>query len=176
MFLILQVVALLTLWIVLSGKFDALHLGFGLVSVILVVAMNWQGGVSQGDREHLKKIRWSQALYYPAWLFYQIIKANLQVAAIILNPRLPIEPALLRFSSPLKSRLAQVTLGSSITLTPGTVTLDMKGEEFLVHTLSTPLAESLIVGSVQRRVAAVFGDALEKPEILPTQSASERSI
>ena len=62
-------------------------------------------------------------LAYMPWLLYQIIKANIQVASIVLNHKMPIDPVFLQFNSQLKRKVAQVILATSITLTPGTVTM-----------------------------------------------------
>ena len=98
---------------------------------------------------------------YVPWLFYSIVKANIDVALLILNPRLPVAPALLQFRTNLKRNISQVTLANSITLTPGTVTIDLKEGRYLVHALEPKLAESLLSGEMQNKVAGIFG---EQPE------------
>jgi len=90
--------------------------------------------------------------------------SNLQVARIILHPRPHLDPVLLRFRSRLRTPLSKVVLGNSITLTPGTFTLRIRGDEFLVHAIAEGMTSGLIVGTMQRKVAAVFGEEeFERP-------------
>ncbi len=158
---LLLIVFLAVLWIVFSGKLDPIHLGYGVLSIALVVIMSRSLIGSRSDpllNEVLARIHWGRALVYPFWLFGQIALANLAVARLVLLPSMPIDPVLLRFKTGMKSPLAKVTLGNSITLTPGTVTLRIKDDEFLVHAIHEDLAAGLIDGSMQRKVAGVFGE------------------
>lgn len=94
----------------------------------------------------------ARAMAYAPYLFYEIVKANFEIAAVILNPRLPIEPGIARFRCSLDSDVARTVLANSITLTPGTLTVDVAGDVFYVHRLVQPAgAESLA-----RAVAFVF--------------------
>jgi multicomponent Na+:H+ antiporter subunit E len=162
---------LAALWAIFSGKFDAIHLGYGVVSIVLVTLMCRGLLVGPEDRpenEVFLRMNWIRALAYPWWLLWQILLANLQVASLIVHPRMPIEPSLLRFRSGLQSDLALLTLGNSITLTPGTLTLRVDGDVFLVHALHGNLASGLLDGSMQRQVAAVYGEpqlSLEEMQI-----------
>ncbi len=101
-----------------------------------------------------------RALSYPFWLVWQILLANIQVAWIVINPKMKIDPVLVRFRCGMQGDLAKVVLGNSITLTPGTFTLRIRGDEFLVHAIRPDLAAGLIDGSMQRKVAAVFGEEI----------------
>ncbi len=76
--------------------------------------------------------RW---IAYTPYLLWQIIKANLHVASLILHPKLPLDPRLDRYRSSLESDLARTTLANSITLTPGTLSVDVRGNIFYVHRL-----------------------------------------
>jgi multicomponent Na+:H+ antiporter subunit E len=99
-------------------------------------------------------------LAYLPWLCWQIVLASLEVAYLVLHPRLPIQPQLIRFRAHLPHALARLSLATSITLTPGTVTLDTHGDEFLVHALTAAGAEALLSpegdGTMQRRIAALY--------------------
>jgi multicomponent Na+:H+ antiporter subunit E len=92
---------------------------------------------------------------YVPWLIYQIVLANLHVAYLILRPG-AIDPQVVRFKTKLKSEFSMVTLGNSITLTPGTITMDIVDGEFFVHALSKKVADDLRGGEMERRVAHVF--------------------
>ncbi len=73
----------------------------------------------------------------------EIIKANIDVARIVLHPRLPIEPSIVKFKTTLKGDTAKVSLANSITLTPGTITMDIIGDTFYVHALTREAAEDV---------------------------------
>lgn len=148
---------MLTFWILLSGMFDAFHLSLGVISCLLVTWFS-HDLLFYGE----KKRYWLQgllgiALYVP-WLFWQILLANLQVAYIVLHPRMfdLIDPCLIRFETTLKRTFSKVTFAQSITLTPGTITVNIHENEFTVYALTRSAAEAL-PGEMERRV----GDALE---------------
>jgi len=102
-------------------------------------------------------------LWYLVWLFWNMVKANLQVAWIILHPRLPVDPAFIVFSTTMESDLARVVLANSITLTPGTITVDLKDDQLLVHALAPATASGLTTGKLQNVVGAVFGEPPAPP-------------
>lgn len=149
------------LWLLFSWRVDGLHLAFGLVSVVGVLLLTGRlvGGSSEVARsDFLLRVRWHRIAIYPFWLLWKIAVANLQVAWMILHPRMPIDPLMLSFDCGLETELGQVTLGNSITLTPGTLTLHMHGQRVLVHALSPRSCIDLEAGEMPRVVAAVFGE------------------
>lgn len=81
-----------------------------------------------------------------------IVIANAQVVREILRPRLAITPTVVEFESQQRSDLGKVILGNSITLTPGTVTLDIQGSRFRVHGLTREIAEDAASGVMDRRI------------------------
>jgi multicomponent Na+:H+ antiporter subunit E len=156
-----KLAALSALWLVFSGKFDALHLGFGVLSVALVMRFTRSMALekTRADPGRLMgRARWRPALTYPFWLLKEVAVANVQVARIILDPRLPIDPVLMRFDGRLESSLAKVLLANSITLTPGTFTVDLRAGVFLVHALTEDTASPTALSSMRGRVAAIFGE------------------
>lgn len=167
----LQFAALLLFWLVLSGRFTPKYVIFGVVSAALVTLLTsdlvsdifkHEGAGQTGARlAFSKSLRF---LAYLPWLLYQIIKANLQVARIVLNPKMPVDPALLQFSTQLKRRVAQVILATSITLTPGTVVIHLEDGRYIVHAIEPGAAGNLIAAKMQNRVGAIF---MEKPEPPP---------
>ena len=153
---------LFVLWLILSGKFDAFHVSIGAVSALCVAL---------GTRRllllppaigppgtHPTNVLPLRFLGYIPWLIWQIIVSSLHVAYVVLHPKMPIQPRLLRFDTSFPHVLAQLTLATSITLTPGTVTLDVDNDEFLVHALTDTSAKGLEPqgGPMHRRVAALF--------------------
>lgn len=158
--LTLQALGLGVLWVVFSGKLDALHLGFGVLSIVLVLIMSHgflAVPASSGDAAALDGFRPLRALGYLAWLVKEILVANIDIARLVLDPRLPIDPVLVRFRTRLPGRVPKVVLGNSITLTPGTLTLHIVGNELIVHAITQGSATSPVIDEMERRLAAVFG-------------------
>ena len=97
---------------------------------------------------------WRFVLYVP-WLIYQVILANLHVAKLVIFPG-TVNPRVVRFRTKLKSDFSMVTFANSITLTPGTITMDIDNGEFIVHALSKKVADDLESGDMERRIAHIF--------------------
>jgi multicomponent Na+:H+ antiporter subunit E len=145
---------LFAFWLLLSGHYDLFHLSLGLLCSLLVAFVSHDLLIE--NISGLKRLRktWRFVLYVP-WLIYQIVVANLHVAYLILNPKV-IDPRIVRFKTRLKSQFSMVTLGNSITLTPGTITMDITDGEFVVHALSKKVADDILSGEMERRVAHVY--------------------
>jgi len=157
---IVLAVALAGLWLLLSGYFDKpLLLGFGAASVILCVFLAHRAGVL--DFEGVPTGLMPGVFIYWWWLFVEIGKANFIVArqAIAIEPKL--SPKLLQVVSPTKTNAGLATFANSITLTPGTVTVDLEPGYMVVHALTEALADEAAIMDMGRRVAALEngGDA-----------------
>ena len=140
------------LWLLLSGHWDAVHVGLGAAASTLVVWLN------RGQEDITAAVRaLPRVLWYVSWLLGEIVRSNLAVARIVLDPRLPIDPVVVRLRPPMRGALAMTTLANSITLTPGTITLDAEDGELTVHAL-TPDGLDEIESVMARRVAWVFGE------------------
>lgn len=90
-------------------------------------------------------------------LAWEIVKANIDVAMIILNPRMPIDPRVTEYLTYLEGDLPRTFFANSITLTPGTVTLEVEDDLFYVHCLAAHHEEGLHQGGLERLVAWLFG-------------------
>jgi multicomponent Na+:H+ antiporter subunit E len=158
-------VALFGLWVLLSGKLDAVHLTMGAVCAGLVAAATrplfaLPPAIGPGVSDPLPLAVAGRFALYQLWLVGQIVVGSFQVARAVLHPRLPIAPQLRRLRVSLPHPFARLVLANSITLTPGTATLDVDGDWFVVHALTggsacslgTPEAE----GEMTRRVRALF--------------------
>jgi multicomponent Na+:H+ antiporter subunit E len=162
--IIIQSFLLMGLWLIFSGRFDLLHISLGVISVAIVLGLNRRLARNPhfsmpGERSEPLLLR--RLPGYVLWLTWQIILANLQVAYLILHPKMPINPRLLQFHTHEPTAAAKVILGNSITLTPGTLTIDIKGDRFLVHSLVPSSAESLTDGTMQTKVARLFSKDVE---------------
>jgi multicomponent Na+:H+ antiporter subunit E len=94
-------------------------------------------------------------LYVP-YLVWEIAKANVAIAYVVLHPKLPIDPSLERFEAAVWGDVPATTLANSITLTPGTLTVDVSDREFYIHTLTESSRADLFEGSLERAVRFVY--------------------
>ena len=147
--------SLFAFWLMLSGIYTPFLVAAGLVSALAVTAVAWRMEVA--DREgHPVHLAVAALAYWP-WLAREIARSGWQVARIIVDPRLPISPALVRFRPSQKSAIGLVTHANSITLTPGTITVDAEHDEFLVHALTAEAAAGLAGSEMDRRVSRLEG-------------------
>jgi multicomponent Na+:H+ antiporter subunit E len=144
---------MLIFWIVLSGMFDAFHMTLGVICCLLVAHFS-HNLLFYGD----DKAAWGRGFIgligYLPWLFYQIILANLEVAYVVLHPRMldKIDPHVVRFKTKLKRPISKVTFAQSITLTPGTITVSIHKDEVSVYALTRKASDAL-PGEMEERVA-----------------------
>ena len=146
-------VALLGTWLLWSGHLEVLLVTLGVLSCAIVVVMSLRMGVMD-DEGPQGAAAWRLARYAP-WLLWQIVLANIDVAGRILHPRLPIAPRVIRVRARQKSALGRTIFANSITLTPGTVSMDLEGDEIVVHALTKEAAEGLEAGAMNDRVAGL---------------------
>lgn len=139
-----------------SLEINRLLLGSALLSVAAVVALVHRMG--QLDDETVPMRITLRAWRYLPWLLWQIVKANFAVARLILDPRLPIQPHLIEIETRQRTDLARAVFANSITLTPGTVTVDTDDAHFTVHALTRAAAEDLQSGRMDRRVSLLDDD------------------
>ena len=111
-------------WLLLSGPYtlnSGLILAFGIGSVALVTWISHRMGILYDESRPIQ-FGWRFLLYVP-WLFWEIVIANFQVASVVLDPKMPISPRLIRVRPTQKTDLGRVIYANSITLTPGTITI-----------------------------------------------------
>jgi len=140
-------------WLLLSGHDEVLLLALGVVSCAVTawIARRMDVVDREGQPIHLG---WRTLVYLP-WLIVEIIKANLDVARRILDPRMPISPTVITLDASQKSELGQVIYANSITLTPGTVSLRLHDNQIDVHAIAEEAAEGLETGDMDRRVSVL---------------------
>ncbi len=155
--LIALAVLLFAFWLLLSGHYTAWLIGSGAVVVILTVAFARRAHI--GDEEGVPLERIIGGIGYWPWLVKEIAKSAVSVTRIILDPRLPISPRLVRPSFDQKTPVGIATYANSITLTPGTITVevDQYRNEFVVHALTDATAADLETGEMNRRVTRFEG-------------------
>ncbi len=149
-------IIMMAFWILLSGKFDIFHLSLGVISCLLVAHLSRDLIFSNKTKKGRLPEAFRFIAYIP-WLLYEVILSNLSVAYYALHPRMirEIDPQIYYFKSTLKKDIALVTLGNSITLTPGTITIRIIEDEFYVHTLHPKFTE-LIKDKMEKKIAHIF--------------------
>jgi len=147
--------ALYAFWLLLSGYFTAflMSAGFGCALAVVWFAHRMDVIDAEGHPIHLG---WRIVGYW-VWLSKEIVKSAWDVSRIIVNPRLPISPSLVTFRPSQKTTVGLVVHANSITLTPGTITIEARPGEFLVHALTRQGAEGVTSGDMDRRVSACEG-------------------
>lgn len=173
------VVILSAFWFLLSGRFGLQYVIFLVASVGVVIWLNperpFRGLDPSRDGGLVGLLRSIPPLVrYLVWLMWNIILANLEVARLILHPRMPINPSLVIFETRLRDPMARVVVANTITLTPGTVTIDLEDQTYLVHALVPESAGAIHSGALQNMVGAMFGESRDPvPEFRTIESIEE---
>ena len=151
-------VILFVFWMLLSGQFDAFHLTLGAVCCTIVAYLFHDlmfANVRVGDM----RVVAARFIAYIPWLIQQIVLANIHVAYVVLRPSMPIDPQIVTFKTKLETDISSITLANSITLTPGTITMDIRDGVYCVHALDQKVADNLNAGDMEDRVAHIFMEA-----------------
>lgn len=130
-------------WIIFNGSVTGEIVVFGLAisAAMYFFACRFMGYSPEKDLAYMKKS--PRILQYICVLVWEIVKANFAVIRMITASRYDLEPVLVRFKTDLKTKEAKVVLANSITLTPGTITVMLEDDEFVVHCLDKELAEGM---------------------------------
>jgi multicomponent Na+:H+ antiporter subunit E len=149
-------VVLYLFWLLLSGYFVAFLLaaGAGCAAAVVLLARRMDLIDREGHPIHLGA---RTLLSYWPWLLKEIVKSGWDVSRRILDPRLPISPTLTRFKPSQTTDIGLVIHANSITLTPGTISVEVAKDEFLVHALTNDGAASLAGSEMDRRVTELEG-------------------
>ena len=142
---------LAALWLMLSGVFEPLLLSLGLLSCLFVLFIAHRMDVidHEGRVIHLGFVH---LIFYWLWLVGEIVKASIDVTRRVLDPALPIRPTVIRLKATQPSEMGLVIYANSITLTPGTVSIDVTAGEIKVHALTAEAAADLEKGEMDRRI------------------------
>ena len=142
--------SLTAFWLLMSGIYSPLILSLGFVSVVFVLYLTRRMDALDEDvfEFSLKRRHFS----YWSWLAKEIFKANIDVSKVILSPKMNLSPRLVRVPLSQSNELATVIYANSITLTPGTVSVDIEGDEIIVHALTQELMDGLTEGDMDQRV------------------------
>ena len=150
-------VALFLFWLLLSGHYTPFLIVSGFIAALAVALLGLKVGYAD-DEGHPIDFLLHGLMYWP-WLVLEIAKSALQVARIIIDRRLPISPRFIRAKASQRTAVGVATYANSITLTPGTITVEVnrREREFLVHALTEESAKGVLEGEMDRRVCAFEG-------------------
>ncbi len=137
-------------WLANSGHYSALMLSLGVISIALVVFIAHRMDVIDHEAQPLHLTLKLPA--YFAWLIKEIFVSNLLVVKHIWLGNKSISPVFMTITASQKTELGKVIYANSISLTPGTVTVNIEGDKFLVHALLTQSIKDLESGDMDRRV------------------------
>jgi len=147
-------VVLFVFWLLLSGHYTAFLVTAGAASAVAVVLFSRRMYVI--DQEgHPIHLGWRALSSYWPWLAKEIVKSAWDVSRRILDPRLPISPTLVRFAPTQRTDVGRVIHANSITLTPGTISVEAGRREFVVHALTREAAAGLAGSEMDRRVSVL---------------------
>ncbi len=151
---LIQLITLFVFWLLLSGLFVPFLVGAGFGSAIAVLLISRRMD-RIGGQNALNSLHFFKALAYCPWLIKEIMVAAWDVTKRILHPKLPISPTLVEFAPLQSTDIGLVIHANSITLTPGTISVEIEHGRFLVHALSSEGASSLAGSKMDQRCAAL---------------------
>lgn len=159
-------IVLFAFWLLLSGTLELKFVVYGVLTSVVVAWVTYPlllvCGADAERRYFILGLNPFKLINYFFWLMYQLVKANIDVVSSTVRPELLINPGVCRFRFQSKNPLAQVVLANSITLTPGTVTMNVTDDGiYEVHALTDGAAEGLLSGGMQKKVAWLFGEELQ---------------
>jgi len=146
-------VLLSAFWLVNSGHYTSLLLFFMVVSVLFVAVLCHRMDVVDGESQPLE-LTFTIPMYW-LWLIKEVIVANIAVARCVWKGADSISPSVIKVKANQKTDLGIVIYANSITLTPGTVSIDLEDNEITVHALTRETAKDLLTGEMDRRVCRV---------------------
>jgi multicomponent Na+:H+ antiporter subunit E len=152
---------LLLFWVMLMGSMptDVLIVG---VLVSLVIALLYPDGLSFFTEFRATPAAFVAGFVYYGYFLKELVKSNLTVAAIVISPSLPIHPGIVKVRTKLKSRMGRLMLANSITLTPGTLTVEITGEWLYIHCVNLESADldeatAAIVAGFEKYLEVIYG-------------------
>ena len=152
---------LLLFWVLLNGTLatDALITG---VLVSMAIALLFRNSLSFFTEFRATPGAFLAGVLYYGYFFRELVRSNLKLAAIVISPALPINPGIVKVRTRLKSRMGRLMLANSITLTPGTLTVELDGEWLYVHCVAIESADvetatTEIVAGFERYLEVMYG-------------------
>ena len=148
---------LFALWLLLSNHFEPLFVFFGVATCSVAVHVCARMGIV--DAESVPVHLAGRAFRYLPWLVWEIFRSNVAVARIILSPRPRVDPRIVRFRASQRTELGRFVHANSITLTPGTVTTGVVGDDLEVHAIVHGDVDGTEESPMNQRVSRLEGSA-----------------
>lgn len=161
--LVVLTIVLFAFWILLSGKMDIKFLIYGLLTAVIsawiCVPLLLMPNADGTKKYFIFDVPLGKYAMYWLWLLNEVRKANIDVVKAVVRSEMEINPQLSKFRIKFDNPMAYTTLANSITLTPGTVTLNVTEDGlFEVHALNDGFAAGLLEGGMQEKIAELFGE------------------
>ena len=148
--LTLRTVTYFLIWLLLSESFLGLHMGMGVVAAFAVAWLNTE---RLSPRASIRG--WRMFWYFP-WLLARIFQSGFHLSMLILHPALPIDPKMIYHKTELDDDGSIVLLGNSITLTPGTITVEVESQDLVVHAMDDSSGSDVTSRRMDRRIDGLF--------------------
>lgn len=164
--LIVMACVMFVFWLLLSGKFEFKFLFYGVLTAIvsawICVPLLLLPNADGTKKYFIFDVPLAKYALYWLWLLNEVVKANIDVVKATVKSEMAINPRVIRFRIKMDNPMAHTTLANSITLTPGTVTLNVTPDGlYEIHALTDGAAEGLLEGGMQKRVAELFGEPFD---------------
>ncbi len=159
--LFISVLLLLSVWLLLNASLSPVVIVSGLIAAFAVALLFSAGHPVFKDMKLTPKAIVYFFIYFFVFTF-ELLKANFDVAKRVVSPKLPINPGIVEVKTRLKSKIGRLFLANSITLTPGTLTVDIKGDSLFIHWIdvtSTDIegATKKIVENFEKYLEVIYG-------------------
>jgi multicomponent Na+:H+ antiporter subunit E len=146
-------------WLILTFSFTLLNLALGITSSILVTFLTARI-LEQGADENITPSFFLRFPGFTLTVLWEVVKANFDVAKVVIDPALPIDPRIFHIRTRLQGDLPRSVFAAYINLTPGTAVLDMQDDIFTVQGLAARHEESFVSDGMEQTVAKLFGQTL----------------
>lgn len=148
---LLLAISLAVLWLLLSGHLEALILVFGVLSIGFVVWVSRRMHVIDRESYPFGLVPRLSGFYWP-WLLKEIVKSSIDVTRRVFGPASAVQPVVFDAPVSLESDLGRVIYANSITLTPGTVSMNITNEAIRVHALHPDIERDLRQSGMEARI------------------------
>jgi multicomponent Na+:H+ antiporter subunit E len=155
--LVVMFATLFLFWVLLNGTLALDTLGVGMLASLVIVFL-FRDSLSFFTEFRATPQAFVAGFRYYGYFFKELVKSNLKLTAIVLSPDLPIKPGIVKVRTRLKTRMGRLMLANSITLTPGTLTVELDGEWLYVHWVTV---ESVDIDAATASIVAGFEHYLE---------------
>jgi len=152
---------LMIIWILINNSFDLEIFGVGFI-LSLSLAFIFGRRTNVLDEFKFTPKAFFYTGVYLLVFFWDLVKSNIHVALIVLKPSLPINPGIVKTKTVLKSKMARMILTNSITLTPGTLTVDIEDDILYIHWIDVKsedidVATEKIVKKFEKILVKIYG-------------------